>query len=260
MKVYCNIFFLFTTFLTLSTNSSALASALNEIYKEVLSSNPSELVDNLPTDLSIELKDMNQVGTQLCETIPVKFRHASYSFGSKKIYISSKLYHAFLKCPLKLKTFLKRKIAHELFHAYDYTKKAEFEKIPGCRRAGYARSAKNKRICKKAYRNSRRKFFLSGDIRFRNIAQLHGRNKEDFSGIRNVDPYELESPAEFAAINFEAFIFDSEYKCRRPTLYRYYESVFKASPFRGEECHSTNTLFTCLIWASSHESLGALND
>jgi len=47
---------------------------------------------------------------------------------------------------------------------------------------------------------------------------------------RSPDRYELESPAEFVAVNFERFLLDPDYACRRPALQRYLAAHFDVSP------------------------------
>ncbi|HET8690790.1 MAG TPA: hypothetical protein VFM30_01520, partial [Steroidobacteraceae bacterium] len=42
-------------------------------------------------------------------------------------------------------------------------------------------------------------------------------SRNDFRD-RRPDPYELESPIEFVAVNLEHFLLDSDYACRRPAL------------------------------------------
>src|SRR5690606_2057150 len=48
---------------------------------------------------------------------------------------------------------------------------------------------------------------------------------------RSPDPYELDSPTEFVAVNLEYFVLDPAYACRRPALHRYFAAHFgTASP------------------------------
>src|SRR3546814_16735207 len=47
---------------------------------------------------------------------------------------------------------------------------------------------------------------------------------------RSPDPYELDSPAEFVAVNLEYFVLDPAYACRRPALHRYLVAHFGAAP------------------------------
>nr|WP_244292403.1 DUF4105 domain-containing protein [Xanthomonas hyacinthi] len=54
-----------------------------------------------------------------------------------------------------------------------------------------------------------------------------GRNA---SSERSPDRYELESPAEFVAVNLEHFLLDPDYACRRPALARYFAQRLAWSP------------------------------
>lgn len=47
---------------------------------------------------------------------------------------------------------------------------------------------------------------------------------------RTPDAYELDSPAEFVAVNLEYFVLDPAYACRRPALHRYFTAHFGAAP------------------------------
>lgn len=50
---------------------------------------------------------------------------------------------------------------------------------------------------------------------------------------RSPDPYELDGPAEFVAVNLEHFLLDPDYACRRPDLHRYFAERF-AMPSSAE--------------------------
>ncbi|MGN7724896.1 DUF7844 domain-containing protein [Luteimonas sp. 22616] len=47
---------------------------------------------------------------------------------------------------------------------------------------------------------------------------------------RSPDRYELDSPAEFVAVNLEHFVLDPAYACRRPALHRYFADRFGGAP------------------------------
>lgn len=47
---------------------------------------------------------------------------------------------------------------------------------------------------------------------------------------RSPDPYELQSPAEFVAVNLEHFLLDPDYTCRRPALARYFAARLAWTP------------------------------
>jgi hypothetical protein len=51
---------------------------------------------------------------------------------------------------------------------------------------------------------------------------------------RSPDRYELESPAEFVAVNLEYFLLDPAYACRRPDLYGHFVARFGSQPPSAE--------------------------
>lgn len=57
--------------------------------------------------------------------------------------------------------------------------------------------------------------------------------RNDFTD-RSPDPYELESPVEFVAVNLEHFLLDPAYACRRPALYDYFAAEFGSLPPRAD--------------------------
>ena len=227
-------------FFTATTNTYALPTKFNKIYAEVLHDMPSELVQNLPKAYKIRLKDLNPQEINICSHVPVNFRYAAYHKRKKKIYISNSLYLSFLKCPKKLNIILRKKIAHELFHAYDFQKEIIQDEIYGCDNFSIDYSIESDEVCRELFWHNRRNTFISDDKRFHNIAQLHGKSLKSFKGVRLLSPYELESSKEFSATNFSAFMYDREYQCRRPTLYNYFKDIFLVSPFKNNACDATN--------------------
>ncbi|MBD9477718.1 DUF4105 domain-containing protein [Pseudoxanthomonas sp. PXM02] len=74
---------------------------------------------------------------------------------------------------------------------------------------------------------------LSGDARLRDLAgwqrsvlPLAGRRSRNDFVARTPDPYELERPSEFVAVNLEHFVLDPTYGCRRPALHRHFAAHF----------------------------------
>jgi hypothetical protein len=59
---------------------------------------------------------------------------------------------------------------------------------------------------------------------------------KNLSQKRSIDPYEYKSLEEHYSVNFEYFILDPEYKCKRPSYYRYYQEQFKTSPHADAIC------------------------
>jgi hypothetical protein len=64
---------------------------------------------------------------------------------------------------------------------------------------------------------------------------------QEFNGLkeRSPDIYELANPQEALAVNMEYFLLDSQFKCRKPTMYRLLSSHFQHVPFAGVTCDSS---------------------
>ena len=90
---------------------------------------------------------------------------------------------------------------------------------------------------------SARRFTLSDDPRLLELAgwpqRIGGRGAPvDDNGQheRSPDRYELHNPREFLAVNFEYFLLDPDYACRRPALQQYFSEHFGWQPSRAEPC------------------------
>lgn len=59
--------------------------------------------------------------------------------------------------------------------------------------------------------------------------------------VRSPDVYEFQDIAENLAVNFEYFILDPEFKCRRPSVYEHLRGAFGIQPFSSYPC-AVNTL------------------
>lgn len=88
-----------------------------------------------------------------------------------------------------------------------------------------------------------RRFTLSDDPRLLELAgwpqRIGGRGEpvsENGLRERSPDPYELHNPREFLAVNFEYFLLDPTYACRRPALHQYFQAHFTWQPPRAEPC------------------------
>ncbi len=56
------------------------------------------------------------------------------------------------------------------------------------------------------------------------------RARDSAFRLRVPDAYELQSPAEFVAVNFELFLLDQTYACRRPALHAWFSERLQWSP------------------------------
>lgn len=73
--------------------------------------------------------------------------------------------------------------------------------------------------------------------------------EEDDSTALSPNAYEFKNPAEAFAVNFEFFLLDPEFKCRRPTVYNFLAKHFSHSPFSEIQCQ--NNFFSTTISNSS---------
>ena len=59
---------------------------------------------------------------------------------------------------------------------------------------------------------------------------------------RSPDPEEFKSAEESFAVNFEFFMKDPDFKCRRPSFYKYFSNLLKSSPFDSHDCQMNHTV------------------
>lgn len=120
--------------------------------------------------------------------------------------------------------YVKATIIHEIFHLYDNQKKLSKDK---------------------AYLN------LAGFIAKGLI--LKNRTNLNQLDARSPDRYEFKNASENIAVNFEHFIYDPTYKCRRPVYYEYLAEKLGSTPHLEFNCESNKK-----ITMSSPSSLGKL--
>lgn len=61
--------------------------------------------------------------------------------------------------------------------------------------------------------------------------------------LRSPDPYEIRSAQESFAVNFEYFLLDEAFACRRPTVARYLSRIFRFEPFSNRNCRINTKAF-----------------
>lgn len=240
-----NINYVVAILITIFSMNVAWSQVLvSKLHKEVLNDLPNEIIKHIPTQLQLKVKALNQKSVDFCQNkIPNGSTYAAYNRRNNNIYLSNSLVQSAQSCPEKLIPVVKAKLAHEYFHAYDKNKSIPKEKISKCK-GRYANNPSAKAVCKNLTRNNNRSSIISDDVRFLNIAQVHGRTKETFKGFRTYNPYELTNRYELSATNFEAFLYDEEYKCRRPSLYSYFQKVLKHTPVSDIHCEEENLIYT----------------
>ena len=81
-----------------------------------------------------------------------------------------------------------------------------------------------------------------------------GRGDNHFSD-RSPDRYELDSPAEYLAVNAERFVLDADFACRRPALAQWYQQHFGTPPsLPRPQCDAT----VPLLQAEAEEGAASL--
>ena len=117
-------------------------------------------------------------------------------------------------------------LLHELLHLYD---RANWQAHPArlARCAARARSQGLVGLPDECAGQTSRRFSLSDDPQFLALAGW-APNAQGRSTLwqRPIEPYELTHPLEFAAVNFEQFILDASYRCRKPLLDRFWRKHF----------------------------------
>ena len=93
--------------------------------------------------------------------------------------------------------------------------------------------------CNQALRSKGR---LSGNPDFlRRLRWDNVKLSEAHPGSPN--QYEYTNQEEFFAVNFEYFLLDPQFSCRRPTIYQQYQEVFQWNPFPQPNCKSYSHFF-----------------
>lgn len=68
-------------------------------------------------------------------------------------------------------------------------------------------------------------------------------DRRNFLDARAITPQEFSTPEETFLVNFEKFMLDPEYGCRRPLLYEYFRDRLGLAPFQDVSCKATNQVY-----------------
>lgn len=122
---------------------------------------------------------------------------------------------------------------HEVFHAYDksnFKRKVDYRGCPN-----FLHDLDKNKLetrCKALYELYKRRHEISDDVVFQTKAFW----KPGDYNLRPADSYENKNSQELAAVNFEYFILDREFKCRRPAIHNYYVKKFSFTPHANSKC------------------------
>ena len=135
-------------------------------------------------------------------------------------------------------------LVHEIAHLHDrgrYWNAEQHSLLQQCRRR--YRTQGEVGLPSACRGQTERRFTLSDDPRFLDLAgwpqqvgQRGAREPDNHQSYRSPDSYELYSPAEYLAVNFEYFLLDPQYSCRRPALHAYFRDHFGWAPPQAQEC------------------------
>lgn len=129
-------------------------------------------------------------------------------------------------------------VLHELSHIYDHKKlraKDYLDKLSVCS-GKVTLSEECRGLINESDKNT-----ITGLNSFFKLANwktklLFLNKAKNLSSKRSPDAYEYKNLEEHYAVNFEYFIMDPEYKCKRPSYYQYYEKHFEYSPYLDKKC------------------------
>ena len=144
--------------------------------------------------------------------------------------------------PCGHKNLRKRALAvgiHEVFHAYDksnFRRQSSYASCPNFTSINNDDGLNNR--CKRLFRHYKRQHEISDDLVFQNKAFWRDGDNNN----RSPDPYENTNSQEMAAVNFEFFIMDPEYKCRRPALNDYFVDRLGYQPHSSHRCDSVDSV------------------
>ena len=127
-------------------------------------------------------------------------------------------------------------IIRGLFSAWNRLEFSRPSQFPGCHDLA---TLSNRKVlglnatCGPLYRQYTRKREIVDDIVFnRMIFWKEGKK----NSIRPIASHERSRLGEYAAINFERFLLDPHYRCRRPGQYDYFAQKFSYQPFPTQQC------------------------
>lgn len=230
---------LIVTVLVIATSMQANASELsikinsnNESYKQTLQNVlkdlnqilPEKFISSLPKDIELKIEKLSnhqEIPSNICkEDEDIKDSKARFIYGEYRPLSNALVLNVPVVEELKKGKLSSKKIncqhkslydqalatiIHELSHAYDNNNGQPSSTYEFLRRAG----------------------FKKGLLRIKN---------KNVNAQRSADPYELTSVKESFAVNFEYFIQDEEYACRRPSMFDYYKNLFLTDPFPSRKC------------------------
>lgn len=185
------------------------------------------------------------------ESVPIKYGSVSY-FNRDEIKITSLFIKEIINGDESIEQFncghknyvrkAQATILHELAHLYDLKKvrtKEHKQKARVCRNEKEERNHLSDE-CRAVLSQDTNRNSISGLFSFYKLANwkkgFFSKKTKNLSSKRSVDAYEFENLKEHNAVNFEFFLMDKEYKCRRPSYYKFYSELLNHIPFPNYDC------------------------
>lgn len=209
--------FAFLFMLSLGANAASDKDIFVETAKNLLPKKIQMALESNPISLKFSKLNDTEIGTP-CDG--EGFIYGKYNSG--KITLSEQLLKHLtptnqVEFSCKHKNLYKTALStlvHEYFHAYEET------------------------LNKKDKIHNKNSFLTLG---FWKLGKRKSKNFNTYAE-RSVNNYEYSSKKEFTAVNFEYFLLDSTFKCRRPNLYRAYEKEFNHTPFEDDSCNTVREI------------------
>ncbi len=133
-------------------------------------------------------------------------------------------------------------ILHEIAHIYDYKRIRGNEhkrNVSQCFDSS-DRKWRHSPKCNAVKKEEMNKKTVSGLYDFFKLSnwqqKIFSNSSKNLSRKRSADAYEYENLEEHYAVNFEYFLMDENYKCKRPSYYNFFSRVFNISPFHHNDC------------------------
>lgn len=235
--------------LDLNTLASKHLIKVYDILADAEEALPPSFKQAFPKPITIKFESNDEITSQ---GVTMGWVKSDSIFQSKKSINTIYLNSVILNQLDEKKNLLLRVLLHETTHLFDYRhillgQEKKFEEqclsLPQViikKEGDKLIYGPNRHECVKFLEN---KYSISESPLFLTLSgwNLHGtifKSREQINKNihRSVDEYEFSNPRETAAVNMEFFLTDSEFQCRRPTLYKYFSELFDFYPFENSKC------------------------
>ena len=228
-----------------------------ELAMEVDELLPENLKSKIAQKITVTFKSLNDgeiplpschassVGVKKRPVVYGRFNHLTKNIFIEKQLLSWFSQKNFFNCHHKdSRQTVRAVVIHEMFHAYDTAKfQRQWEGDGKCLYKVRPKSSKSRttdsRRCEKLRKQFSRRYRVTSDVLFQDQS-FWARHRHN---TRIPSRYETQNSIEYGAVNFEYFILDKEYKCRRPLQYRYFAREFNHTPFPDYECPSLDKVY-----------------